>query len=291
MKRTSRISGVTLVSYDYRFLLTTIPRYLPWVDELLVGVDRDRLTWSGETFAVPETFFDDLMRLDESPPKIRIVSRSFYSPTRSPMENDVAERNALSLEVPEGNWIVSIDADEYLLNPDQFFHYLRNCPAEESACLEGRWITVFKDLGDSMLVIAAKPDGSLERFPIATRQRGSFVTSRRTNGPAVPSPAIALHYSWGRQPEELLQKLLNWSHTRDFDVRKYFDFWRTVDEKNYSTFRDFHPIWPDTWSKLVRVSKQDLDSWESWKLYQEVRPGILQRAWRKALRHWHGRRT
>src|SRR5215470_12065932 len=288
MRKTSRISGVTLASYDYRFLLSTIPRYLPWVDELLVGVDSDRLTWSGETFAVPETFFDDLMRLDANSKKIRIVSRSFYSPTRSPMENDVAERNALSLEIPEGNWIVSIDADEYLLNPDQFFRFLRKSRGDESVSLDGRWLTVFKDLGDSILVVAATPDGSLERFPIATRERASFVAARRTKGRAVLSPAIALHYSWGRQPEELLQKLLSWSHARDFDVRKYFEFWSDVDEKNYSTFRDFHPLSPKIWSRLVRVSKDDLDNWRFWDLGQDVSLGLLQQVWRKAVRRWHG---
>jgi hypothetical protein len=282
LKRHAGVSAVSLVSYDYRFLLTTIPRYLPYVDEVILGVDADGLTWSGERFEIPTSFFEELRQLDVASNRIRLVSRSFYSPSRSPMENDVAERNALSFEVTEGNWIVSIDADEQLLNPDEFFRFLGRQP-EDDVSVEASWITVFKDLGDSLLVVAAQADGSLEHFPIATRQRGAFVAARRTDAPTILSPAIALHYSWGREKEALLQKLLNWSHSRDFDVRKYFDFWLGVNEQNYSAIRHFHPLLPDTWSRLTRVKKADLENWERWDLGQEGASTLLRWA-RRARR-------
>jgi hypothetical protein len=293
MSRYAGISAISLVSYDYRFLLTTIPRYLPYVDEVILGVDTEGLTWSGERFAIPASFFDRLRQLDEGSKRIRLVSRSFYSPSRSPMENDVSERNALSFEAREGNWLVSIDADEYLLNPMEFFRFLTRQPKQEVS-VDASWITVFKDLGDSLLVVAAQADGSLERFPIATRQRGAFVAARRTDTPSILSPALALHYSWGREKDELLQKLLNWSHTRDFDVRKYFDFWLSVNEQNYSAIRHFHPVWPDTWPRLTMVKKADLENWELWDLGHKRSSTILRlarRAWRKWMERWRGRRV
>jgi hypothetical protein len=293
LKTHAGASAVSLVSYDYRFLLTTIPRYLPYVDEVILGVDADGLTWSGERFEIPTSFFEELRQLDGASNRIRLVARSFYSPSRSPMENDVAERNALSFEVTEGNWIVSIDADEQLLNPDEFFRFLGRQRGDDVS-VEASWITVFKDLGDSLLLVAAQADGSLEHFPIATRQRGAFVAARRTDAPTILSPAIALHYSWGREKEELLQKLLNWSHSRDFDVRKYFDFWLSVNEQNYSAIRHFHPLSPDTWSRLTRVKKVDLENWERWDLGQKGASTLLRwarRAWRKGVQQWCGRRA
>lgn len=293
MRRYAGVSAISLVSYDYRFLLTTIPRYLRYVDEVILGVDAEGLTWSGERFSIPASFFDRLRQLDEGSKRIRLVSRSFYSPSRSPMGNDVAERNALSFEAKEGNWIVSVDADEYLLNPEEFFRFLGRQRKQEVS-VEASWITVFKDLGDSLLVVAAQDDGSLERFPIATRQRGAFVAARRTDTPTILSPALALHYSWGREKEELLQKLLNWSHTGDFDVRRYFDFWLGVNEQNYSAVRHFHPVSPDTWSRLTVVKKADLENWERWDLGQKGSSTILRLArlvWRKGLERWRGRRA
>jgi|SRR6185295_1020479 len=287
------ISAITLLSYDYRFLTSSISRYLPYVDEVLVGVDREGLTWSGEQFSIPDAFFETLRSLDGGS-KIRLVSRSFYSPSRSPMENDVAERNALSLEAAEGNWIVSIDADEYLLNPAQFFRFLWRFRDSEKVCVEGSWLTVFKDLEHSLLVVGAAADGSLERFPLATRERGAFVAARRTEAPPILSPALALHYSWGREKGELLQKLLNWSHSRDFDVRKYFEFWLGVNEENHAAIRDFHPVRPDTWSKLVSVRKADVENWRRWDLGQKARLSVFREAgglWRTGIRRWRSGRT
>lgn len=287
------MSVLSLVSYDYRFLLSTISRYLSHVDEVVLGIDSEGLTWSGEPFAIPGSFFDQLRRLDQRPPKIRLASQPFYSASRSPMENDVAERNALSLEVQEGNWIVSIDADEYLVNPSEFFGFLRQGETDGDVCVEGQWITVFKDLGGWLLVVAAGPDGLLERFPIATLQRGAFRQSRWTEARPVLSPCVALHYSWGRQEEDLRQKLLNWSHSQDFDVRSYFEFWRGINETNYATIRNFHPIWPTMWSRLVLVEKADLENWDLWDLEHNAGPSVVRaarRVWRQSRRVWRGRR-
>jgi hypothetical protein len=289
MSKRLGVSAISLVAYDYRFLLATIPSYLDFVDELLVGVDSDRLTMTGTPFEIPASFFEDLQRLDQKPAKIRVISRPFYSPSRSPMENEVAERNALSFETLAQNWIVSIDSDELVLNPRQFFRFLRKQKSDEDVCIEARWITAFKDLGTSVLVIAAGADGALERFPIATRRRGGFVTGRRTQAAAVLSPGLVLHYSWARREDEVRQKLENWSHSRDFDVTKYFEFWKNVHADNYLAVRAFHPIWPTTWSRLVKVEKAQLERIDLRTLGCNLpfsATGLVGRMWRRSLRQW-----
>ncbi len=282
-----RVSAITLVSYDYRFLLGSIPRYLRFVDEVILGIDSQGLSWSGRPVDIPQSFFEELRRLDETGSKIRLVSRPFYSASRTPMENDVAERNALSCEARQDNWIVSVDADEYLLNAGELFRFLARVE-EPDVDVYASWITSFKDVGDALLVVAAQPDGLLERFPIATQRRGGFVASRRTETKAVLSPGVALHYSWGREESELHQKLLNWTHTQDFDVEKYFQFWKGVNAENYSMVRHFHPIWPEMWSRLVKVEKSDLENWDLWDLGYNPRRSVV-RAGRRLYRRIRGR--
>ena len=282
-----RVSAVSLVSYDYRYLLGSISSYLTFVDELILGVDSQGLSWSGGRVEIPPAFFQELRRLDETGAKIRLVSRPFYAASRTPMENDVAERNALSLEARPENWIVSVDADEYLLNAAQFFRFLASVEHDD-VDVYASWITSFKDLGDALLVIAAQSDGLLERFPIATRRRGGFVASRRTENKELLSPGVALHYSWGRGEKELHQKLLNWTHSHDFDVEAYFRFWRGVNARNYSTVHRFHPIWPELWSRLVKVEKNDMANWDLWDLgYQPTRSVV--RATRRLYRRVRAR--
>jgi hypothetical protein len=45
-----------LVSYDYFMLLTSIRQLYEYVDKIVVAIDIDRKTWSGNTFEIPESF-------------------------------------------------------------------------------------------------------------------------------------------------------------------------------------------------------------------------------------------
>lgn len=119
----------------------------------------------------------------------------------------------MSLHARPGNWIVQIDADEILLNAEEFRRWL--------TFVEGRaqdvgatWLTVFKTFGRRALVI----DPPQEVTPIATIYAGHYTAARETGRKFAISPLRLLHYSWGRTPDELRQKLRNWSHSQDFDT-------------------------------------------------------------------------
>jgi hypothetical protein len=259
------VSLLSLISYDHDLLLDLLPRLLPFVDEVLLGLDRDRLSWAGRPIGIPDAFFDALRRLDGAE-KIRIVERPFYAPGRTPMELDTAERNALAAEATPGSWLVSVDADERLLDPEGFFRWLATAPPDR--CVMASWITVYKDLGDAALVVTARADGGLEQFPLATRG-GPFTSARYTAQPKIDGPAVALHFSWSRSEAALRTKLENWSHRADFDLERALAAWRALDGDSYAGWRDFHPIWPGLWPGLQKVAAGDLD---------QLRPGDLRRA-------------
>jgi hypothetical protein len=49
-------SAISLISYDASYLPKSIASYYDYVDEIVLGLDKDRITWSGNAFT-----FDDLI--------------------------------------------------------------------------------------------------------------------------------------------------------------------------------------------------------------------------------------
>ena len=114
-------SAISLISYDAnRFLCDSIKRYYDYVDEIVLGIDKDRITWSGNPFEIDEdSLWKDLSVIDGDS-KITIVEEDFHK-SKVAIENDNYERNFLKQECSH-DWIVSIDADEMLINAKDFFY-------------------------------------------------------------------------------------------------------------------------------------------------------------------------
>jgi hypothetical protein len=167
------------------------------------------------------------------------------------MENDTNERNVLSQSCAPANWVVQIDADEILLNATEFVTWMeQNDRNLGGYSVAAQWITVFKQFGQQALVVSP----ATEMASIATRSRGEFVLARNTSRSMVASPLRLLHFSWGRSPEQLTQKLRNWSHARDFNVDEYYQRWAGLTLENYQQWQDFHPVVPALWKKLEIVT-------------------------------------
>ena len=114
-------SAISLISYDAnRYLVDSIKRYYEYVDEIILGIDKDRITWSGNAFEIDEdTLWKELSALDGDS-KITIVEEDFHQ-SKVAIENDNYERNFLKQEATN-EWIVSVDADEMLVNAKDFFY-------------------------------------------------------------------------------------------------------------------------------------------------------------------------
>jgi len=255
-------SALSLISYDYEYLLRSIPTYIDEVEEVILGLDKYRQTWSGNSFDLPAEFFHRLSSIDPSK-KIKIVEENFYIPDFNPIANDTRERNFLSNFVKKGNWIISIDADEVILDLALLKDFLANLSdTDVYVCVHAQ--TVFKRLPDSLLIARALSHGEVGIFPVATKSANSFIGARYTHQPRVHCSAKMLHYSWARSEEELYMKLKNWGHSADFDVDSYFALWRAIDGNNYRYLRDFHPVWPKEWVDLIRVPESELLSQKTW---------------------------
>jgi hypothetical protein len=246
------LSFVTPVAYDHRFAWAAIGSYYRIADEIILGLDRDRISWSGKYFRLDEDEFR--RRLTEADPlgKISLVEADFHSQGSAPA-NDTFERNALSMRCKPGNWVVQIDSDELLQNPGEFRDWLleRRGPWR----VMGRWTVVFKRFGDDYLVI----DKDNSWISVATRRQGRYTGCRDTKEFKRRSPLRMLHFSWGRDEEELQQKLESWTHAGDFDTVKFLAFWKSVTLENYHQFRNFHPMDGKDWPSLRLIRKGDPD--------------------------------
>jgi hypothetical protein len=242
------LSFVTLLAYDYRYCYQAIRSYYDIADEIILGLDADRLTWSKRPFAIDLEEVRAFVAEVDRDRKIRVIERDFHGED-TPMKNDTRERSLLSREAAPGNWVVQVDADEILMNAADFRAWLlAEAPADH--LILARWLSVFKVFGDQVLVV--DPPG--EAVPVATMARGEYVMARLTGQPQAMSPLQVLHFSWGRTPQELRQKLDNWSHAQDFNVEDFYAFWDGVTLDNYTQARDFHPLDPPVWGALKRAT-------------------------------------
>lgn len=255
--RNSKIHVGYLVSYDYKYIKYSLPTVYESADKIVLAIDKDRLTWKGTPIDIPNSFFDWVKDFDKDN-KIEIYEDSFYSSELTPIECDTRERNMLADFMGKEAWVVQIDSDEYFLNFEGFASFLRNLDFNTSTLVYAQWITIFKfeDNGNAFVI------DNGEAFPVATNCFPyDYVRDSHGARKKYWTNFKALHQSWGRTDEELMQKLGNWGHVDDFDTNSYFLFWKSIDKHNYKYIRDFHPILaPSTWSSLEYIESRDIPS-------------------------------
>lgn len=237
-----------LVSYDYPMIFTSLRQIYDHVDAITIAIDANRRTWTGNTFDLAPAFFAEIARLDRRR-IITIYEDDFCLPSLSPMANETRERNMVAARMGDG-WLMQLDVDEYIYGFAVVAAFLRQhdllCafPRLTPIVFTGTWITLFKRVPDGFLYIE-----NHETFAFVTNVP-AYAEARRN--PAIPSHDTdiqVIHQSWARDIDEIVRKVENWGHSDDVH-RRYVEFWKTVDSRNYRTFRNFHPTVPEVWDEL-----------------------------------------
>ncbi len=245
-KGVAPLSFVVLVAYDYKYLPPVIKSLYSIADEIILGLDRDRISFTKKPFEFDTVEFQSMIRRLDPEGKIRVVEEDFHS-APDPMACETHERNYLSGLCQKGNWIIQIDSDEILLNPEEFKEWIDS--GNGSGMILAHWILVYKKIGNELLVV----DKENHHHPVGTRLRGGYIGARHTGQNKKVSPLRLLHFAYGRTPEEMRIKLKNWSHANDFDTDKYFEFWKGVGLDNYSQVKDIHPMEGSAWPSLKKM--------------------------------------
>ena len=246
------LSFYTPISYDYKYSLPTILSYYKIADEILLAIDKDRISWSKNKFAFDECFFDEIKKIDVEN-KISIVEGDFHS-LDSPIQNDTNERNFITTVCKKDNFIVGIDSDEVLLNPNEFLEWLNvsNPHFSDVSCMMS---SVYKAFGKTLLVNYPK-----ESVVIGTKSTNCYKICRNTKNASLMSPLKILHFSWGRTRQDILQKLSNFGHSKDFNIDDYMKIWDNVTLENYALKKELHPLLKcrkHIWLSLEAVNLDD----------------------------------
>jgi len=239
-------SVISLVSYDAAYLPESISKYYNYVDEIILGLDKNRITWSGNSFSFDENKLWSELGAIDGDSKISIIEEDFVK-SKVAIENDNYERNFLKAQCTN-DWIFSIDADEYLINTKDFFY--NYCPLVEryynKADICMTWATPYKTIDDTTLVIANE-DGTPffgENQGMTTSKDSTFTYARWTNKSAAGhnrllSPLVAIHWSLCRNKKDLHEKINNIGHSDLVENDPFYQIWNQVTMDNYEELHNF----------------------------------------------------
>lgn len=245
-----------LLSYDYELLKHAVPLVYDEADKIILAVDENYITWSGNKFEIDESFYDWLSNFDRDN-KIEVYRDNFYIPENTSMENEVRERNMIAEQLGEGICI-QLDADEYVLDFKGMVSFLKkhkNKLSSKKIQICPYLIDIYKKSEEGFFLIEeTTPFYMGTTHPHYVRGRKNYKQQKWY------IPFVVVHQTWGRSEEELKFKLENWGHNTDFDVEEFFKFWRLIDKNNYQDFSNFHPLDKNAWKKLIYIPETDIQN-------------------------------
>ena len=273
-------SAISLISYDAHLLPNSVKTYYDYVDEIVLGLDSDRITWSRNKFSFDESALWKELKSIDTKDKISVIEENFHK-SEVAIENDNYERNFLK-EHCEHDIIVSVDADENLLSPKDFFiDYLPlTLPYIKNYDICMTWATPYKEIDDTTLVIADHDStpyfGETQGF--ITHKDSTFTYARWTDKSGgglgrLLSPLVCIHYSLCRQEDDLHKKINNIGHSDLVETDPFFSLWKDVTLDNYHELKDFRTsgLGSAQWPSLYPVKTEQLLSYYeqfSHKAYQ-----------------------
>lgn len=252
-----------LISYDYEYLRHSLPLIYnnQKVHEIILVLDKDRLTWSGNKFEISADFFEWIKVIDQQH-KIKIIEESFCNSALSPMVNETVERNYLYSEMGNCDWYIQLDCDEYFVNFDGFIMELEKIYLDKNKVLNpisvtARFAHLFKKTEKGFLVISPAQENAW----IATSNPVCHYGRVNEENEKIESDAIIVHQSWAREEAEIYQKITNWGHKNDFNSESYFKLWKSLDEHNYKYVQNFHPLKNNDgiWAQLKLLNIENIE--------------------------------
>jgi hypothetical protein len=248
------------VAYDWQLLAFSLPRVYENADLIYLSLDRKRISWSGNKYAFNDRDFHELVQHIDFASKIRVIEDDYYLPELTPMENEVRQRNELAIHLGKGGWHIQLDCDEYFIAFGEFVKYLRSLPVSKTrrTNVSCPWFVLFKQTEKGYLCIDPITIDRVEYMQIATRQP-YYEYGRRNGNFNLYTNFLILHQSWARSESEIKDKIANWGHSNDFDRKKYFDFWKSLNSSNYNEAIDFHWLQPKAWPRLVLIQARSIN--------------------------------
>lgn len=249
-----RITAYVLVA-DPHFLTESLRAYYSRVDRIVLSFDESATSWTGTPLPVDECLrIIDAVDTDN---KCVRAPGSYARLDHDPLANDTYQRQkALDAASENADWVLQLDTDEVMLDPDTFFRSLRRADATGMAALDypSRWL--YSRAGrDRYLEASSRFWGYRASYPgpLAVKSGTALTVARQTDvltyrvdmrpwntDPArrhdavvheivAPSSAV-LHYSWVRD-HEMMRRKFGWSgHTATYSEPHVYRRWAARQE-------------------------------------------------------------
>lgn len=271
--------GAYVLAADPAWLKSSIGRYYPLLDSLVVSVPSDGLGWTGNPVPAMECL--DLVREADTRNIATVVTGS-WSGYRSPSEADTAQRRAALAAVDQSvDWILQIDTDEVLPDPQRLLEAMRLADDLDVPAIEWPMRVLYRTARRGKFIEVVATDGC-PRYdypgPIAVRPGVDLIDCRRASGrflrmvvdgdvrslqitrppvegelrrPALGSEEAIWHNSWARSPKEVHRKVSSWTHNEGLRTSLYY--WTTWLPSRWSWrfLRDVHPFAQGLWPRLA----------------------------------------
>ena len=239
------------VAYDWPLLRYAIPPIYKHADIICISLDSERKTWAGNDYEFDQQAFYNLLKELDPLGKIQVHKDNFHDSHLTAGQNEVRQRNKLAEAMGSGGWHIQLDCDEYFLEFEKFITFLRSQKKANkrfNVCCP--LITLFKEVDGGFLYVQPTASDQLEYIQIAT-QLPSYHYGRRNGDFNIYTNFLIIHQSWARSENEIRQKISNWGHINDFNQEKFMSGWKDLDKSNFVSWKNFHPIAPTIWPKLV----------------------------------------
>ena len=179
----------------------------------------------------------------------------------SPIDLDTRQRNMLAEKLGKGGWHIQIDSDEYPVDFKELTSFLRKHkyllknPEKTPVNFFVKFITLFKQTEEGFFVISPYTEPCF----LITNQPNYINARFPKNDFHIVLDSYIIHQSWARDEEEILKKITNWGHKNDFDTKNFFDFWKNLNEDNYSSLQNFHPLNPADWKSVKFIKAKNIE--------------------------------
>jgi hypothetical protein len=249
-----------LLSYDYQYIFNSLKLVYDFADKIVLCYDKDGKTWAGNDVSIPHSFFEEIRKIDIKN-KISFYADSFYMENIPPMSLETRQRNMLAEKLGKGGWHIQIDSDEYPIDFKELTSFLRKHkyllkkPEKTPVNFFVKFITLFKQTEDGFFVISPYTEPCF----LITNQPNYKNARFPKNALHIDLDSYIIHQSWARDEEEILKKITNWGHKNDFDTKKFFDFWKNLNENNCTSLQNFHPLYPADWKSIKFIKAKNIE--------------------------------
>ena len=249
-----------LLSYDYQYIFNSLKLVYDFADKIVLCYDKDGKTWAGNNVSIPHSFFEEIKKIDIKN-KISFYAESFHIENTPPMSLETRQRNMLAEKLGKGGWHIQIDSDEYPVDFKELTSFLRKHkyllknPEKTPVNFFVKFITLFKQTEKGFFVISPYTEPCF----LITNQPNYKNARFPKNDSHIILDSYIIHQSWARDEEEILKKITNWGHKNDFDTKKFFDFWKNLNEDNYASLQNFHPLYPTDWKSVKFIKAKNIE--------------------------------